>query len=420
MTSNLLAPEAPHPQDGSGTRRGHRVLATILIVFGTILTPLTIVALFVHTELTDTNRYVQTVTPLSANPAVQSFVADDISNRLIAKINEKQYIASLLPSQAQPLVGPIRSAFEGFVHSTTLKLVQSDQFQKFWEQANRLAHTQFQYVLTGKNTGAVKVTNGSVSIDMTALVNLVVERLQAAGINVFGHTPISIATNQIPIFQSKDLQKINGAMNLLSKLAFLLPFLVLACFGAAILLSRNRRRGFLWSAVGFGVGALLLALGLTIGRHVYLGAISGQNIPHDAAAAIYDTLVRFLRTSLRAASAVRGDRRRGRGIRRSVAARCRFPERGARQRRLARCAERRCRLALARTDRLRRTAQGRMARRDRGRIVRRAVPVVAPHAARGVLDRPGRVLLLGVVEYFGREPSTHAAASPLPPAGAAD
>jgi hypothetical protein len=301
VTSNLLAPEAPHHQDGPGTRRGHRVLATILIVLGTVLTPLTIVALFVHTELTDTGRYVQTVQPLSADPAVQSFVATNISNRLTSEINERQYIASLLPAQAEPLIAPMRSAFEGFVHSTVLKLVQSDQFQKLWAQANRTAHTQFQYVLTGKKSGVLKVTNGTVSLDMTSLVNLVVERLRAAGINVFGKTPISVATKQVPIFESKDLQKINGAMNVLDKLAFVLPFLVFGCFGAAILLSRNRRRGFLWSAVGFGVGALALGVGLTIGRHVYLGAISGQNIPHDAAAAIYDTLVRFLRSSVRAA-----------------------------------------------------------------------------------------------------------------------
>jgi uncharacterized membrane protein len=396
------------------------VLATILIVLGTILTPLTIVALFVHTELTDTNRYVQTVQPLGSDPAVQSFVADNISDRLISKINEKQYIASLLPAQAQPLIAPLRGAFEGFVRSTTLKLVQSDQFEKLWEQANRTAHTQFQYVLTGKKSGVLKVTNGTVSIDMTSLVNLVVERLHAAGINVFGKTPISIATNQVPIFESNDLQKINGAMNVLDKLAFVLPFLVLGCFGAAILLSRKRRRGFLWSAVGFGVGALLLGLGLTIGRHVYLGAISGQNIPHDAAAAIYDTLVRFLRSSVRAALlfsvivvvavVFAGPSRLGAGFRNRVKATVNW--------------------LGAQSDDAGWRWLGPIGGVVRHKGAIRTVIAVAlfvvlfrwPHPTPTVVFWIGllAVGLLGVVEYFGREPSEHLAAAPLPPAGAAD
>ena len=318
-------------------------------------------------------------------------------------------------------MGPIRSAFEGFVHSTTLKLVQSDQFQKFWEQANRLAHTQFQYVLTGKNTGAVKVDERQ-RVDRHDLARESRGRTgcRPRASTRSGTPRLDRDTNQIPIFQSKDLQKINGAMNLLSKLAFLLPFLVLACFGAAILLSRNRRRGFLWSAVGFGVGALLLALGLTIGRHVYLGAISGQNIPHDAAAAIYDTLVRFLRTSLRAALlfavivvvavVFAGPSRLGAGFRKGVHASVDW--------------------LGAQSDDAGWRWLGPIGFVERHKGAWRAVIAVAlfvvlfrwSHPTPLVVFWIGlvAVLLLGVVEYFGREPSTHAAASPLPPAGAAD
>ncbi|HEY3834849.1 MAG TPA: hypothetical protein VGO03_21350 [Acidimicrobiia bacterium] len=405
MTPNVLAPEAPHHHDGPGTRRGHRVLAAIFIVLGTILTPLMAVALFVHTQLTDTDRYVQTVAPLSSNAAIQSFVANDISDRLISKIDEKRYIASLLPSRAQPLVAPMRSAFEGFVHSTALKIVQSDQFQKIWKQMNRTAHTQLQYVLTGKQSGVVKVTNGTVSIDTTALVNVVVERLKAAGIDVFSKTPIAFAATQIPMVQSDDLQKINGAMNVLDKLAFLLPFLVLVCFGGAILLSRDRRRGFLWSAIGFGAGALSLGLGLTIGRHFYLGAISSQNIPHEAAAAIYDTLVRFLRTAVRAALLLAvivvvavvfaGPSRVGTGFRNRVHAAVNW--------------------LGARNDAAGWSWLGPIGAIARHKGAWRAVIAVAlfvvlfrwPHATPAVVFWIGvlAVLLLAVVEYFGREPS---------------
>ncbi|MGZ6995085.1 MAG: hypothetical protein ACXVIM_07720, partial [Acidimicrobiia bacterium] len=41
---------------------------------------------------------------------------------------------------------------------------------------------------------------------------------------------------------------------------------------------------------------------LFIGRGAYLNAATGNNLPYDAAAAMYDTLVRFLITSVRAAT----------------------------------------------------------------------------------------------------------------------
>jgi hypothetical protein len=44
----------------------------------------------------------------------------------------------------------------------------------------------------------------------------------------------------------------------------------------------------------------LLALVLAIGRGVYLDAATSNDLPYDAAAAVYDTLLRFLHTSIRA------------------------------------------------------------------------------------------------------------------------
>jgi hypothetical protein len=278
------------------------VWSTILIVVASILTPITIVALFVNTQLTNTDRYVQNVAPLSRNPAIQNLVATNISDSLIAAIDEHKYIASLLPERAAPLIDPLRTAFEGFIRTTTLKVVQSDQFSTLWDNANRVAHTQINNVLTGKSTGSVLVTsNGEVSIDVSALVNKVVQALHDRGINVFSRIPIVAIGKKIPIFQSKDLYKIRGAVNLFDKIAFLLPFLVFGCYGGAILLARDRRRAFLWSAVGFAIGAIALAIGLAVGRTVYLNAISSSEIPHDAAAAVFDTLLRFLHTSVRAA-----------------------------------------------------------------------------------------------------------------------
>jgi hypothetical protein len=44
---------------------------------------------------------------------------------------------------------------------------------------------------------------------------------------------------------------------------------------------------------------LLLALGLAVFRSIYLDSVPSNLLPHDAAAILYDTIVRFLRAGLR-------------------------------------------------------------------------------------------------------------------------
>jgi hypothetical protein len=44
---------------------------------------------------------------------------------------------------------------------------------------------------------------------------------------------------------------------------------------------------------------LRLALGLAVFRSIYLNGVPADVLPHDAAAVLYDTIVRFLRAGLR-------------------------------------------------------------------------------------------------------------------------
>jgi hypothetical protein len=275
------------------------VLVAALLALGFILTPVTIVALFVHTEISDTDRYVQNVQPLSADPAIQSYVADDVSRRLLGQVDVAAYVRDALPARAQRLAGPMTDAFEGFVREATLRVVRSDQFQTLWTEANRLAHTQLVRVLTGNGNGAVTSQNGVVTIDLSSIVSQVQQRLESSGIDLFSRIPIAKIGGQIPVFESKDLYKARHAVGVLDTLAFVLPIAVFACFGAAIYLSRSRRRGFLAAALAFAAGALVLSALLAVGRAAYLNAATNAELPHDAAAAVFDTLVRFLHTSVR-------------------------------------------------------------------------------------------------------------------------
>jgi len=282
-------------------RRSHRFWIAILLVIATVLTPLTIVALFVKNQINDTDRYVQTVKPLASNPALQAYVAEDVSQQLFERVDIKKYVKDALPRRADVLAGPLTSALQGFVRQAVERVLATEQFQTLWIEANRVAHRQMVNVLTGSDSGEITATaNGAVTVDLSSVTTLVQQRLEETGIDLFSSIPIANIGGKITIFQSDDLYKARSALSILNTLAWVMPFIVVGCDAAVIYLSGNRRRGFVESAVSFAIGGLILAIILWAGRGAYLNAATGNELPYDAAAAVYDTLLRFLHTSVRA------------------------------------------------------------------------------------------------------------------------
>jgi hypothetical protein len=281
-------------------RRPHRFWIAVLLILGMVLTPISILALFVKNEIGDTGRYVRTVKPLSADPAIQAYVADQITTELFARVDVDAYVKEALPARAQVLAGPLTGALQGFVREAAMRVIQSEQFQKLWVDANRIAHAQLVDVLTGKHSSAISATgNGEVQLDLSSVTQLVSDRLQSTGIDLFSKIPIEKVGGTITLFQSKDLYKVRSGVGILNTLAWVLPLMGFAAFGGAIFLSASRRRGFVLAALAFTVGALSLSLFLFVARGIYLNAATNGGLPYDAAAAVYDTLLRFLHTAVR-------------------------------------------------------------------------------------------------------------------------
>jgi hypothetical protein len=69
--------------------------------------------------------------------------------------------------------------------------------------------------------------------------------------------------------------------------------------GIGVAVAKGHRRVLVGAAVGVAVGMLMLALSLAVFRTVYLDAVPAAVLPHDAAAAAYDTIVAYLRLGLR-------------------------------------------------------------------------------------------------------------------------
>ena len=294
------------------TRRGwwRPVLVTVLVIVAGVLAPASIVASWARDEVSNTDRYVQTVAPLANDPAVQQAIVDRVTTELFSRIDVQAVtkdavdalaaqglpprVSQSLSALSVPLAGGIRS----FITTQVTKLVGSQAFADAWVAANREAHTQMVAVLTGEGTDQVSVKGGTVSINLAAIIDTVKNRLSAAGFGLAERVPTVNA--QFTVFESPDIAKAQTAFRVLNNLARWLPVLALLLLAAAVYVGRNRRKTLIVCALTVAGSMVLLGAALNILRPIYLNALDPSVLPTDAGAAIYDQLVGFIRLNLRA------------------------------------------------------------------------------------------------------------------------
>jgi hypothetical protein len=292
-----------------GRGRWRVVVASLLVVVGCVLAPVSVVAVWTRNQVTDTDRYVATVTPLASDPAIQAAIADQITAKVFSYIDVQglttQALDALaerglpprLADQLEAFAVPIANGVRSFTRDQVAKVVASDAFADAWVQANRVAHEQLVAALTGQGGGAVTVANDTVSVNLAPFIETVKAWLVAAGFTVAARIPAVQAS--FVLFQSPDITRAHAAYQLLNTLGIWLPILALVLLAVGVYVARDHRRALVAAALGVAAAMVALALALAVFRSAYLDAVPATVLPHDAAAVLYDTIVRFLRAGLR-------------------------------------------------------------------------------------------------------------------------
>ncbi|UFR06829.1 hypothetical protein KBP30_39175 [Streptomyces sp. Go40/10] len=290
-------------------RRLRGAAASVLLVLTLVLAPLAVVAVWVHGTVADTDRYVQTVAPLASEPAVQNAVANRLTDRVVARVDVQAVtdsLTKLLSDNGAPprvvdtskeLTGPLRSAVQTVVHRVINRVVTSDVFREAWVDGNRRAQSAVVGMLTGEGQKALKAHGDTVQLDLGVVVDQVKKRLADAGFKKASAIPE--VDRSVTLFRTDKLRKAQNAMRLLDIVGTWLPVLALATAAAAVWAAPGHRLMLMAVAIGTGVMMIVLCVGLAVLRSVYLDSVPPATLPRDAAAVIYDTVVRFLRDSVR-------------------------------------------------------------------------------------------------------------------------
>ena len=297
-------PVTPAPAAVDGPTPGHHhtrlIISIALLVVTLVATPLFIVSIWVHTTITDTDRYVKTVGPLADDPAVQEYVASQLSDAFNENVDVKAIVAQRLPSSLQPLNGTISSAVNGFVAAAANRFTASPAFKTLWVDANRAAHKTISKVLTG-DAKALDLSNGELTIDLGNVLRNFQQRLVDGGLDVASKVDLSKVHKEVVLADGQAVAKIEkarDAVGLLQKLVWLLGILALAAAIGSVAVATKRGSALKRLGVGLALVVVVVAIAIAATRRAFVSA-AGETVPSPVVSSFFDALVDSIRFAFR-------------------------------------------------------------------------------------------------------------------------
>jgi hypothetical protein len=289
------------------TFRWRSVLSTLLIVLGCVLAPVAGLAVWTDNQVSDTDRFVRSVSPLIEDPDVQSRITDRVTATIFQYVDvqgladeaiaalEAQGLPADLGDRLQTFTPSLASAATGFVRDRVAELVASPAIASAWNAALTTAHDQLESVLSGDSTTVV-VRGDSVFFDLAPFVDLAKERLSDAGLTAVNLVPD--VHPSVELAKADTLVRAQTAYNTLNSVADVLPWIVLGLLVVGVYLARNRFRAMVGAGLGVALSMVVLAAGLLVARSLLVGAVPPGAAP--ATGSGFDIVVTYLRYGLRA------------------------------------------------------------------------------------------------------------------------
>ncbi|HEY3141336.1 MAG TPA: hypothetical protein VGJ86_09405 [Acidimicrobiales bacterium] len=245
-------------------RLSRRAVALLLLVVGCLATVIANLAVWSDRELLDTDNFVATLAPLARDQVVIDGVAVELTDRMV----------KVAPRVPRDLVDEVLRT-----------VLDTSEFQTIWTTALRRAH---QELLRMADEGIDQI-----KLDLEDVLERADTRLERFGIDVLDDAGIERIDDIVP-WDSPWLRRVLQGINLIARLAIILPPACLALFVGAVVLSDDRRRAIGRIGVGVGGGMILTTVGLWLARFYLMGRI-GTPVTRHAAADVWDSLISTLR-----------------------------------------------------------------------------------------------------------------------------
>jgi len=286
--------------------RWRSLFAVVLVVLGCVLAPVAGLAVWTNNQVSNTDRFVRSVSPLVDDPDVQAALTNRITATIFQYVDVQglanegvdalvaQGLLAELGTRLETLTPTLTSAVTGFVHDRVAQLVASPAFASAWNAAIRQVHSTGNAILSGDSKSIV-VKGDEVVMDLAPFIDLAKQRLSDAGLTIVQRVPEVHPT--VNLAKADTLVRAQTAYSTLNTVAGVLPWLVLMFFAVGVYLARNRFRALVGVGLGLALSMVVLAAGLLVARSLLVNGVPTAASP--AAASGFDIVVTYLRVGLR-------------------------------------------------------------------------------------------------------------------------
>lgn len=287
---------------------GRAWLAGLLITVGVLITPTAIIAHWATTQVTNTERFVETLAPLASNPEVQNLIIDEVTTVIDEKVGIEDVTTSLLdglgqalnlPPKAQDALdmvsAPIASGVKGLVHSVVEKAVTSPAFQKAWTKTLTLTQEQAIALLSGDPNSMLKLSGDvTLSLPLKPIIIEVKAALVEQGVGFASAIPevdTSITLGQIPeLAMARVIYQVGVGVGQW------LPWVAAALIGLGLLIANRRARAVMAAGIVMVIIMTALSLTFTTGK-LFIAALIDPNYG-AVVAVLYDAIIAYVQVTL--------------------------------------------------------------------------------------------------------------------------
>ncbi|WP_460461961.1 hypothetical protein [Arthrobacter pigmenti] len=296
----------PHARKGRG--RAWTLLATVLIILGTLLAPVALIASWSKTVLTDTDQFVATYAPLADDPRIQTYVTDQTLLVINEQIDIPQITSDVFDGivelgtgprateALELLKAPAASGVQSLMESGVTSFVESESFTNVWASALRISHTQLVRAM-GEDAGAALQLedDGTVGIQLGPVIDAVKTALVEQGMDLANQIPAVDRT--IVIAQSDALASVQLAYGLTVTAGSWLPWIAILLLTAGVLVARRRSVALIWAAIALALAMALALAGLAVGNIALVSGLSSETLPSGVAGLLYETVAADMRAT---------------------------------------------------------------------------------------------------------------------------
>lgn len=284
MTATVV-PSAPAPR----LRRTRGVAVAVLVVVGSVAVAGANAAVWLRRHAFDTDAYVESVRELPQDERISEPMARFLVDELFTTVDAEDRLESALPDRLDFLAGSIEGTTRDQATGAAQQIIESEQFEQLWVEANRAAHEQAVDIVHG-DADVVDLQEGAVTIDLTVALEVLRDRLGVVGDQIFANVEIPENSAEIVVYRSDTLTAMQRLIKVVDRLAWVLPLVALVAFALAIVLAVRRARVIMAIGVGVTVALIIELIVTRLARTEVLDLIRDENVK-TAADAAWDDIV---------------------------------------------------------------------------------------------------------------------------------